>query len=53
MLSIYSIDGKIVFEGLWAAGQTQKNLDLNVSPGIYNASITEKDKTIFARIEIK
>ena len=51
-LVIYSSDAKVIFKGIWSAGENEKRMNLDLSPGIYHAALTDINQTLFFKIEI-
>ncbi len=51
-LIIYSSDAKVIYRGNWSAGKDEKKLNLDLSPGIYHAALTDRNQTLFFKIEI-
>jgi hypothetical protein len=51
-LVIYSSDAKVIYQGNWSAGKDEKRMNLDLSPGIYHAALTDRNQTLFFKIEI-
>jgi L-lactate utilization protein LutB len=51
-LIIYSSDAKVIYRGNWSAGKDEKKLNLDLSPGIYHAALTDRNQALFFKIEI-